>query len=509
MSNSPSVTKQGGNHDHRGKTKPFVPYVRVTRVGGRKGDSYQAKDQQLTKIQAHARGHGVELLAGVFIDEDVSGGTMDRKGFNRARALIQRGKAGGIVVSRLDRFARTVEEALVIIRQVEDDGGRLLSADGDITLGNGNDEFVTAVRLAVNQLERSKRAEDLAASVAGAIQRGVHLSAPFGYRKEKGSGLVVFDPEAAVVLLIFELRAQGWSWSRIAAAANATGVFPRPRKRDKVLRQARWTPQTVSWLTRNKAYTGMAYNGEHETPGAHEAIVSHELFAKVEELRGAKPKRRDGEGSEGALLSGGLVRCSGCGHAATFYRVRDRTYYRCRFSQNSKDSCRAPLNASADQLEDYVVSLFKEKALGGVEFDELADGAAVAEAEQAHDEAIATVEAVASQIKPAQSPSTARVLERRLAEADRAVAESAERLAAAQMAARGLQLPPELDEVMFDDAPISDRRQWIASVFESAVVRPSAVWRERVPDRVTLLRKGEAPVGSTTELIGWIASRAW
>src|ERR1700755_2442831 len=95
-----------------GSTRPFIPYVRVSRMGGRAGDGFISVQEQMRTNQQAAQAAGVPLMAEPFEDKDRSGGNLNREELQRALRLIQDGKAGGLVVATLDRFSRDAVEAL-------------------------------------------------------------------------------------------------------------------------------------------------------------------------------------------------------------------------------------------------------------------------------------------------------------------------------------------------------------------------------------------------------------
>jgi hypothetical protein len=66
----------------------------------------------------------------VIRDMDVGGGTMDRPGLNKALGRVRDGSSGGIVVARVDRFARTLRGALDVLEELERAGGVFIECDG-------------------------------------------------------------------------------------------------------------------------------------------------------------------------------------------------------------------------------------------------------------------------------------------------------------------------------------------------------------------------------------------
>ena len=107
-----------------------VGYVRVSRIGGRGGDSFLSPDLQREEIARVAAREGLEVVE-VIEELDASGGDSRRPGRNRAIEMVERGQASAIVVWRLSRFSRNVKDALVAMERIEAAGGRVCSATED------------------------------------------------------------------------------------------------------------------------------------------------------------------------------------------------------------------------------------------------------------------------------------------------------------------------------------------------------------------------------------------
>ena len=86
-------------------------YIRVSRRAGREGESFISPEVQRKKIEDWAQLHGVEIVQW-WEEIDQSGAKLERPLFQQALARCERGETGGIVVARLDRFARSAVDAL-------------------------------------------------------------------------------------------------------------------------------------------------------------------------------------------------------------------------------------------------------------------------------------------------------------------------------------------------------------------------------------------------------------
>ena len=165
--------------------------------------------------------------------------------FQQALARCEAGETGGIVVARLDRFARSAVDALSSIRRLTEAGARLVSVednfDGSTPMGRFAIGILTLI--AELELERIKGAWETA--VRHAVERGVHISAriPTGYKRQKDGRLIRAEPAASIVAEAFRKRATGTSWAELARFRPSTG-------------NKHWSKYGVSGLIKNPVYLG-------------------------------------------------------------------------------------------------------------------------------------------------------------------------------------------------------------------------------------------------------------
>src|SRR3954447_7051825 len=252
-------------------TLPVDGYIRVSRVGDRSGESYISPDVQRDAIENWARERDVELVLHE-PEENVSGGSMDRPIFNRLMTRVRAGQSGGIVVWKLDRFARTLVGGLTTLNELTERRALFASATEplfDFTTADGRIFLQLNLMMAEYFRERSK--ESWASSLAFAVGRGVHIApdVPYGYAKNASKRLVP-DHRAPFVREAFERRVAGAPFQLIADWLNAeapTRVDRRP-----------WVASSVERMIRRRVYLGVAHWGEQENRDAHEAIVDEALW---------------------------------------------------------------------------------------------------------------------------------------------------------------------------------------------------------------------------------------
>jgi site-specific DNA recombinase len=327
----------------------FDGYIRVSRVGGREGDSFISPDVQRQQILSWAALRGVSV--GQFHEDlDQTGGKLSRPGLDALMERIRSGKTGGVAVARLDRLSRAgVSDALRLVEDIHDHGGSLAAIDLGIDPTTTFGEFALTIMLALARMERRRIAESWDTAGRRAIERGVHFGpfVPYGYERAAGKPLQVIGELLSVVTEIFERRAARQSMWVIVDWLNAS--HPRADGR-------RWTESTVERMIHNTAYLGEARHGEHRNPDAHEAMVSPSLFAAANAVTGGSGRtKRD----DPPILGGGLLRCAACRYvmAVAQYVGRDGVKvdsYRCRGKHGGGD-CPAPATIAANKIEPAVI----------------------------------------------------------------------------------------------------------------------------------------------------------
>jgi site-specific DNA recombinase len=338
-----------------GMALPLDGYVRVSRVGARdKSDGFISPDVQEQAVREWGARTGVEIVMQPH-ELNVSGGTMDRPVFGAIMQRIRSGKSGGLVVYKLDRFARTLLGALNTLEEL----GRY-----DATFASATEpqlDYVTpSGRAFVNQLfvfaqfTRETLKESWHVTQRHAIMQGIHISPNgfLGYDLGEGRRLVAND-QAPVVKEIFERRADGETWGRLAEWLQTAA----PRQNGTI-----WTPVAVQRLTAKRVYRGEASRfvtqdkdgrGPIINPEAHDAIVSEDLWQRAQ----MKPRvARSGPNGSLPLLSG-LVRCAGCRYSMSVGRgPKGERLYRCR-RRHASGTCPQPAQVIAESLEGYVEGL--------------------------------------------------------------------------------------------------------------------------------------------------------
>ncbi|QEC49651.1 recombinase family protein [Baekduia soli] len=462
-------------------------YIRVSRVGGRHGDSFISPDAQRDQIEAFAKVMGAEVVQW-HTDLDESGGKMDRPGLNAALARIDAGQTGGLIVAKIDRFARAAE-AGAVVRQITDRGAVFASAAERLDPTTAIGKAMLGIMLVFAEMELDRIRDGWADSQERAVARGVHISSvpPTGYRwrSEDDKRLVVVPELAPVVAEMFRLRADGGSWEQLADHLNAHGVAT-------PYNSPRWTGGSVQGIIENRAYLGESRGGVgFVNPDAHEAIIDVETWKAAQRAKGVAPTRR----AEPHLLTG-MVRCAGCRYTlkADTQKTRDggkMRIYRCRGKQ-SGGVCDARAGVTAKLLDEYVVDAFFAR------FGEITATGRATNAELDAAETALTQAEVALVAYRDDDRILATLGNDRFVAGLQARVRAVEDAAAAVDELRGLKRLDGVPDVavlrdVWQELPVAERRHLLRSVLDVVILRKARPRTQPVADRALILFGGEAP----------------
>jgi site-specific DNA recombinase len=329
----------------------LIGYVRVSRVAGRDGDSFISPSVQRERIEAQAKAGGHKLVD-VLTDLDQPGSKYERPAFQNALAMVERGEVDGVIVYALDRFARSLPDAVAALDRLEAAGGVLVSVRDSLDTSTPTGRFARTLMLALAQLELERIRDNWAVATERAIARGVHITRvpPLGYRKLE-DGRLEPDPKAApVVRQVFLKRAEGTSWLELGRFLDAK--LPKPDG-------GCWPRQSVSSLVKNRAYLGEAFAGDLVNPKAHQPLVSR---AEWEAAQSPATVRNPRESKLEPALLAGLLTCATCGHVLSRRGTGAKgpwANYNCRV-RHADGECKAPAKISERRADAFVESAFLE-----------------------------------------------------------------------------------------------------------------------------------------------------
>src|SRR6266540_6572951 len=173
-------------------------YVRVSRVAGRKGESYISPKVQREKISGWAKLQDVEV-GEIVVEEDVSGAKpVDNRELGRLLRRVEAGESRGIIAYKLSRFGRGALETLQAIERIKKVGGRLVTVEDGVDSAKPGGRLLLTVLAGLAEEELEQRRAGWSTARRQALERGVHVGpTPIGYQR-RGDGRLEEDERATV-----------------------------------------------------------------------------------------------------------------------------------------------------------------------------------------------------------------------------------------------------------------------------------------------------------------------
>lgn len=312
--------------------QPCVTYARVS-------SEEQAKvgysiPFQRARLEQHAAEQGFTIAARF---EDVhSAKATGRPGFqDLLRFLEEHPEVRHVLVHRVDRLIRNHYEYGLIVEQL---GVRVRSV-----VEPAEDNAAGRLMHGMNVVVAKYHSDNLSAEVkkghrAKFLAGGYPHTAPLGYRnisrtRQEKAYILPDEKRASLVRLMFERYATG----RYSYAALAQHLF------DEGLRTRSGRPlgaERICRLLRHPLYCGLVvYHGETRA-GVHEALVSRDLFDRVQRVMEHRSADHGEKGSKFFLLRG-LLWCGACARRMTGedHPRKRASYYRCLSDRGLGDPC--------------------------------------------------------------------------------------------------------------------------------------------------------------------------
>ncbi|XID91529.1 recombinase family protein [Paenibacillaceae bacterium WGS1546] len=276
--------------------KYVVGYVRISSDSQKDNTSIA---EQKKRIYAYCTSQNWKLKE-VFVDEAKSGSKIDERVQYAEMLEFAQDKSNeidAIVVFKSDRIHRHLKNLLIMIEddlQSRDIAFISVSENFDTSTPQGMltlqmlGSFAEFERNLINERTRSGR---VVTAKSGKYAGG---KIPYGYTITDGK-FVVIESEAKLVRQMFQLYAEGKSYGFIAKYISSlqkqSGDDSGSSDASKT-----WSRTSICYILRNTAYTGLlTYDGKKEknqiqVKASIPAIVSKQLFNKVQTLREQKRK---------------------------------------------------------------------------------------------------------------------------------------------------------------------------------------------------------------------------
>lgn len=404
--------RQSNNRKSRDVTA-FL-YERLSRDDNLEGESYSIGNQKklLTKV---AKEKGYTNLVH-FLDDGISGVTMDRPGFNDMMEQLAAGKAAAVFVKDLSRLGRNyIEVGRLTEEFFPEHDIRLVAVSDNIDTAEGENELAP-IRNLFNEwyardISKKRRISNKIKGNAGEPMG----PPPYGYKKDPDDPKrwIVDEEAAQVVRRVFRMTLDGYGTEQIATIFSEEKILTpiaywrekgvnRPGK-SKLRGPYMWNSSTVTHILSLQEYCGDILNFKTYSKSyknkkrlandrenwvifqdVHEPIIERAVFEQVQQKRGKIRKRRTHEG-ERNMFSGLLV-CADCGHNLHFHFNQgnpDIKYFNCSNYKGNRGTCTSTHYVRVDFLEQVVLGEIRRLTKFASQFEDEFVKAVIGHSQQA------------------------------------------------------------------------------------------------------------------------------
>ena len=378
-------------------------YTRKSSEEGLEQD-FNSLDAQREACEAFIRsqkGAGWIALPDLYDDGGVSGGTLERPALQRLLADIQAGRVDTVVVYKVDRLTRSLNDFAKIVDAFDAKGVAFVSVTQQFNTTTSMGRLTLNMLLSFAQFEREVTGERIRDKIAASKRKGMWMGglAPLGYDTVDHK-LVVNPAEAEIVRHIFGRYAGLRSVRTLKDNLDAGGVVSKCRI-DRVGNA--WGGEPIARgalyrLLQNRIYRGEIMHKGAVYPGLHQAIIDADLWNRVQETLAAnRVERASGRRSASPSLLAGLVYDAAGERLSPTHANKKGTRYRYYVSLSlitpgrqkaGAAACRVPAADLESVVENAICALLRDEAafnqaIGGFSIGQrkmlIADAAALAE----------------------------------------------------------------------------------------------------------------------------------
>ena len=309
----------------------YLIYARVSPRGS-DFDGETSIQMQIDMCRKQIESSGDEVVSVIF-DEFYSGKTLDRPGMNKILGELRNGTAkwDAICFYKMSRLSRNQRDSVNFLAELAEHGKGFLSITEKYDYSTPIGRAMLGVMQVINQLEREQTSENTRNKMISIAARGLcpYGNPPHGYKRgEKGDNQLYVDPrEAEEIKDIFQMYASS-----------------KYTMQDIQKRYRGFSKQSILNILRNQTYLGKIVYAGQIYPGKHPAIISEELFRRVQEIlpRASRGKISRPKSQRRKYLLSGLLRCH-CGRYMSPASAKSGRYfyYECTDDLTCKNRVRA------------------------------------------------------------------------------------------------------------------------------------------------------------------------
>ena len=228
------------------KRKQALRVAAYARVSEAKEESILSLTAQVDYYTKLINANPKWTMAGIYVDEAVTGTKETRPNFLRLMADCRAGKIDCVITKTVSRFARNTITLLSACRELKELGIDVYFEAQYIHSNSGEGELMLSLMASLAQEEARSDSENMKWAVKKSFEQGKPWNAIiYGYKLVEGTFTVVPD-EAEIVRRIFGYYLDGLGSCKIAQILNAEHI--------PTLHNSAWRDNTIISMLTNRTY---------------------------------------------------------------------------------------------------------------------------------------------------------------------------------------------------------------------------------------------------------------
>lgn len=365
--------------------KRAVIYVRYSTTH-QKAESAEA---QIKICEEWAAKNGVQVIY-IYKDLGFTGtSTEKRNEFNKMIKDSEKGMFDLILVHKIDRFSRSIEDFYSNKKRLNDNGVDIIAVDSPL-----NDHPLSSVMesllISMAEIFSNNLSNELQVKMKEHSLSGKYLggSIPFGFElsttEDEITGkvhkrLVVNEVEANTVKYIFELYKNGFGMGRIMSILKSEGYRTRNGKN--------FSRNAIKRILRDMKYIGYYTYGMNTSrpekrkdpnfspvliENYYPRIVEKDVWDAVQEIVNSNVKISKSRVAKNTYNLTGLIKCKCCGKSFSGVSTQNYSYYKCNSKRSQIDACDNTL-IRKDTLESLLLDYIKKEIFSDEVIDIIID----------------------------------------------------------------------------------------------------------------------------------------
>ena len=248
-------------------------------------------------------------LPEMYDDGGISGGILERSALRRLLADIEAGRIDTVVVYKVDRLTRALNDFAKIVEIFDKRNVAFVSVTQQFNTTTSMGRLTLNMLLSFAQFEREVTGERIRDKIAASKAKGMWMggNVPLGY-DVKDRKLLINEAEAETVRHTYRRYAELGSVRALKQEFDRDGIVSKLRV-DRYGRQTGGKPLArgaLYLMLQNRIYRGEIVHKDKSYPGEHDAVVGEALWKEVQrQLAANRVDRQNGaRAAEPSLLAG-------------------------------------------------------------------------------------------------------------------------------------------------------------------------------------------------------------